>query len=215
MLSVRGRKPAAVVIEPLAKALTWLGLSPNTVTVIGAACTIAIAVILIPQGHLVAAAILSAVFAALDLVDGTMARIRGAGTKFGATLDATCDRLTDGALFAAITWWLVFSYQPHPSLVVASFIVIVSSQVISYVKARSEASGIEVTGGLIERAERLIIGLLGIGLTGLGVPFAIDIAIWLLAIGSVYTVIQRLYMVAQSEQAQEAIKAPAGAKEYP
>ena len=43
------------------------------------------------------------------MVDGTMARMRGAGTQFGATLDATCDRLTDGALFGAITWWLIYT----------------------------------------------------------------------------------------------------------
>lgn len=215
MLSVRGRKPTSVVIEPVARALTRLGLTPNVVTVVGALCTTAVAVLLIPTGHLVAAAILSAVFAAFDLVDGTMARIRGNGTKFGATLDATCDRITDGALFGAITWWLIFSYHAHASLIAASFVVIVSSQVISYVKARSEASGIDITGGLIERAERLIIGLLGIGLAGLGVPWAIDCAIWILAIGSIYTVIQRLYIAAQSEQAQDAVKAPAGAKEFP
>lgn len=215
MLSVRGRKPMSVIIEPVARALTRLGLSPNTVTVVGALCTTSAAVILIPTGHLVAAAVLTAVFAAFDLVDGTMARMRGRGTKFGAILDATCDRITDGALFGAITWWLIFTYHAHPAVVVASFVVIVSSQVISYIKARSEASGIEITGGLIERAERLIIGVLGIGLAGLGVPWVIDGAVVILALGSVYTVVQRLYMAAQSEQAEEAIKAPAGAKEYP
>lgn len=215
MLSVRGRKPMSVIIEPVAKALTRLGFSPNKVTVLGALCTTSTAVILIPTGHLVAAAILTAVFAAFDLVDGTMARMRGKATKFGAILDATCDRITDGALFGAITWWLIFTYHAHPVVVVASFVVIVSSQVISYVKARSEASGIAITGGLIERAERLIIGVLGIGLAGLGVPWAIDCAVVVLAIGSVYTVVQRLYVAAQSEQAEETIKAPAGAKEYP
>ena len=82
--------------------------------------------------------------------------MRGAGTQFGATLDATCDRLTDGALFGAITWWLIYTYHAHPSLIIASFVVLVTSQVISYVKARGEASGFTMVGGLIERPERLI-----------------------------------------------------------
>lgn len=212
MLSVHGRRPAAVIVEPLARALLKTGVSPNTVTVAGAAVTIAIAVVLIPTGHLVWAAVLSGLFAAFDMIDGTMARLRGGGTRFGATLDATCDRITDGALFAAITWWLIYSYDAHPSLVVAAFIVLVSSQVISYVKARGEASGFRMVGGLIERPERLIIGLVGVGLQGFGVPYAIDVAIWVLAAGSVITVIQRLMLANRDDRARETIAPPAGAE---
>lgn len=212
MLSVHGRRPAAVIVEPLARALLKTGVSPNTVTVAGAAVTIAITVVLIPTGHLVWAAVLSGLFAAFDMIDGTMARLRGGGTRFGATLDATCDRITDGALFAAITWWLIYSYDAHPSLVVAAFTVLVSSQVISYVKARGEASGFRMVGGLIERPERLIIGLVGVGLQGFGVPYAIDVAIWVLAAGSVITVIQRLMLANRDDRARETIAPPAGAE---
>jgi len=212
VLSVHGRRPAAVIVEPLARALLKTGVSPNTVTVAGAAVTIAITVVLIPTGHLVWAAVLSGLFAAFDMIDGTMARLRGGGTRFGATLDATCDRITDGALFAAITWWLIYSYDAHPSLVVAAFIVLVSSQVISYVKARGEASGFRMVGGLIERPERLIIGLVGVGLQGFGVPYAIDVAIWVLAAGSVITVIQRLMLANRDDRARETIAPPAGAE---
>lgn len=95
MLSVHGRKPAAVVVEPVAKAALKVGLTPNAVTAVGAIVTIAISVLLIPSGHLVWAAVLSGLFAAFDMIDGTMARIRGGGTPFGATLDASCDRVTD------------------------------------------------------------------------------------------------------------------------
>ena len=70
MLSVHGRKPAAVVVEPAAKALLKLGMSPNVVTVAGAVVTTAIAVILIPTGHVVWAAVLSGLFAAFDMLDG-------------------------------------------------------------------------------------------------------------------------------------------------
>jgi len=199
-------------VEPVARGLLRLGLTPNAVTVIGAVITCAIAVVLIPQGHLFTAAVASGLFAAFDLVDGTMARLRGGGTRFGATLDATCDRITDGALFAAITWWLIFTYDAHPALIVASFVVLVSSQVISYVKARGEASGFTILGGLIERPERLIIGLVGIGLQGLGVPYAIDVAVWVLAAGSVWTVIQRLYTASRNPQALEHIAPPPGAE---
>ena len=211
MLSVHGRRPAAVVVEPIARAVLRTGLTPNVITVVGAVATIVVAVTLIPTGHLLAAAVLTGIFAASDMIDGTMARMSGGGTKFGATLDASCDRITDGALFAAITWWLVYTYQPHRSLIVAALVVLVSSQVISYVKARGEASGLTMVGGLVERPERLILGLGGIGLQGLGVPWAIDVALWVLAVGSVFTVIQRLMMAARSPVAGQPSAAPAGA----
>ncbi|WP_051077925.1 phosphatidylinositol phosphate synthase [Corynebacterium lubricantis] len=213
MLSVHGRKPAAVVVEPVAKALLKTGITPNVVTVIGAALTVVIAVVLIPMDYLVWAAALTAIFAALDMVDGTMARMRGGGTAFGATLDATCDRITDGALFAAITFWLVYIDEAHPLTVAVSLVVIVTSQIISYVKARGEAGGLKMVGGLIERPERLILGLGGLALEGFGVPYAIEVALWLLAVGSVFTVIQRLVIASRDPQAQVPVSAPAGSKE--
>lgn len=213
MLSVYGRRPAAVVVEPVASALLRTGLSPNAITIAGTLLTIAVAVILIPADHLVWAAVLSGVFAATDMIDGTMARMSGGGTKYGATLDATCDRITDGALFAAITWWLVYTYHAPQPLVAAALVVLVCSQVISYVKARGEASGFSMVGGLIERPERLIIGLAGIGLQGLGVPYAIDVALWVLAVGSVFTVVQRLRIASRSPLAGQLSAPPAGSKE--
>ncbi len=200
MLSVHGRKPAAVVVEPIAKAFLKLGLTPNVVTIVGTIVTIAISVILIPTGHLFAAAVLSGLFAAFDMLDGTMARLTGKATAFGATLDASCDRITDGALFSAIAWWLIYSADSSRITVIACFVTLVCSQVISYIKARGEASGFKMVGGLIERPERLILGLGGIGLEGLGVPHAIEVALWILAVGSVFTVCQRMVIAARQEQ---------------
>lgn len=192
MLSVHGRKPAAVVVEPVAKTFLKLGLTPNVVTVVGTVVTIAIAVVLIPTNHLFAAAILSGLFAAFDMLDGTMARMTTGGSRFGATLDASCDRITDGALFASIVYWLVYVDHASSWTVVACLIVLVCSQVISYIKARGEASGFKIVGGLIERPERLIIGLVGVGFEGLGIPYAIEVALWVLVAGSIWTVIERM-----------------------
>lgn len=200
MLSVHGRKPAAVVVEPIAKAFLKLGLTPNVVTIVGTIVTIAISVILIPTGHLFSAAVLSGLFAAFDMLDGTMARLTGKATAFGATLDASCDRITDGALFSAIAWWLIYSADSSRIMVIACFVTLVCSQVISYIKARGEASGFKMVGGLIERPERLLLGLGGIGLEGLGVPHAIEVALWILAVGSIFTVCQRMVIAARQEQ---------------
>ena len=93
--------------------------------------------------------------------------------------------------------------------------MLVTSQVISYVKARAEAGGLDIVGGLVERPERLIIGLVGLGLEGLGLPHVLSIALWILAIGSIFTVIQRMVMASKSPHANDKIAAPHGAKEFP
>lgn len=210
MLSVHGRKPAAVVVEPVAKLLLRLGLTPNVTTVLGTVVTIGVCVTLIPSGHLVAAAILIAIFSALDMVDGTMARLRGGGTAFGATLDASCDRLTDGALFGGIVLWLVYVDRAPALTVALALIVLVLSQAISYIKARAEAGGLKVEGGLIERPERLIIAIVGLLLEGLGVAYAVEGLLWLLVVGSVITVIQRFLIASRDPRARTVVAPPAG-----
>ncbi|AGP30883.1 phosphatidylinositol phosphate synthase [Corynebacterium terpenotabidum] len=217
MLSVRGRRPAAVVVEPVARRLVTWGVSPNTVTVASTVVAVALSVALIPAGWHFLAAVLLGLAVASDMIDGTMARMKGGGTRFGATLDATCDRITDGALFGAVAWWMAFQHdhEPYKGLFAAALVIIVASQVTSYVKARAEASGIKVDGGLIERPERLIIGLVALGLSGLGVPYVLGGGLIILAFGSVYTVIERLVIVARSDLARETIAAPTGAKDFP
>ncbi|MBA1837056.1 CDP-alcohol phosphatidyltransferase family protein [Corynebacterium sp. zg912] len=211
MLSVHGRKPAAVVVEPVARGLLKVGLTPNVTTLAGTALTMLSSMVLIPTGHLVWAAVLSLFFAAFDMVDGTMARLGGGGTAFGATLDASCDRLTDGALFGAIAIWLIYVADAAPINVAASLAVIVLSQTISYIKARGEAGGLKIDGGLIERPERLILGLGGIALEGFGVPHAVVVSLWILLVGSVITVVQRLLLAKNDEKASQRIAPPAGA----
>ena len=222
MLSVKGRKPIAVVVEPLARGLLALKLTPNTVTVLGTIGMMVASVTLIPTGHFWSALIVGIVVSSLDLLDGTMARLRGGGTKFGATLDASCDRLSDGVLFASFAWWemltLIAAAHGAPNrlgittwTLVATLIVLITSPVISYIKARAEASGLSASGGIVERAERIIGAGVALILLGLGVPFGLDVVMWLLAAGSVITVIQRLYRASTNEQAQGAIAPPEGA----
>ena len=213
MLSLHGRKPAAVVAEPVAKLFLRAGFTANAVTILGTLATIGAAVTLIPTGHLVWAAVLTLFFAAFDMIDGTMARLRGGGTAYGATLDASCDRLSDGALFGAIAYWLIYVDQADKPTVVVALVVLALSQTISYIKARAEAGGLKVNGGLIERPERLILAVGGLFLEGLGVHLALEVALWTLAAGSVITVVQRLYKASRDPKATQRIAAPAGVPE--
>ncbi|ANZ25367.1 phosphatidylinositol phosphate synthase [Rhodococcus aetherivorans] len=207
MLSFFGRASVSKVTAPLGRALIRTGLTPDAVTLIGTVATIAAAVTLFPMGQLFWGAIVIWLFVMFDMLDGAMARARGGGTRFGAVLDATCDRLADGAIFAGLAWWAVYGEQSRP-LLIATLICLVTSQVISYAKARAEASGLSADGGLIERPDRLVIVLVGAGVTGLGVWWAIHAAMWLLAAGSVITVFQRVLAVRRSPDARELLPLP-------
>lgn len=200
MLNIFARESVSRVTDPIGAALVRIGLTPNGMTVIGTAGAVGFALWLFPAGYLLAGTLVVWGFVMLDLLDGAMARAQGGGTKFGGVLDSVCDRIADGALMAAIAWYAL-EVADSRSLGAAALICLVLGQVISYVKARAEASGLSANVGLVERAERLIIALVGTGLQGLGVPYAVDVALWLLVVGSVITVGQRLVAVRQSAEA--------------
>ncbi|QFU88647.1 phosphatidylinositol phosphate synthase [Amycolatopsis sp. YIM 10] len=200
MLNIFARASVSRVTDPIGAVLVRAGLTPNVMTVAGTLGAMACALVFFPNGWLLTGTFTVWGFAMLDLLDGAMARARGHGTPFGAVLDATCDRLVDGALFAAIAWWC-FTGAHNNRAAAAALICLVLAQVISYVKARADASGLEADGGLIERAERLIIALVGTGLMGLGVPHAVEVSLWLLAVLSLITLLQRLAAVAKAAKA--------------
>jgi CDP-diacylglycerol--glycerol-3-phosphate 3-phosphatidyltransferase len=197
MLNIFARASVSRVTDPIGAALTRAGLTPNAMTVLGTAGAVVCALAFFPAGWLLIGTFAVWGFAMLDLLDGAMARSRGHGTPFGAVLDATCDRIVDGALFAAITWWC-FVRDHNDRAAAAALVCLVLAQVISYVKARAEASGLDADGGLVERAERLIIALVGTGLHGFGVPYTVEVSLWLLAVLSVITLLQRMAAVARA-----------------
>lgn len=191
--------------RPVAKLALRAGLTPDSVTILGTAGSVLGALTLFPMGQLFAGTLVVWFFVLADMLDGAMARERGGGTKFGAVLDATCDRIGDGAVFAGLLWWAAFGLD-SASLVVATLICLITSQVISYIKARAEASGLRGDGGIIERPERLVIVLVGAGLSDLPVfplPPALHVAMWVLAIASIVTLLQRLHTVRTSAEAAE------------
>src|ERR1700742_3692679 len=199
------RAAFARLTAPTARAMLRLGLTPDVVTVLGTVVAVAGALTLFPMGKLFAGAMVVWFFVLFDMLDGAMARERGGGTRFGAVLDATCDRVSDGAVFCGLLWWIAFGLHDK-LLVVATLICLVTSQVISYIKARAEASGLRGDGGIIERPERLIIVLAGAGISDfpfVAWPPALPVAMWLLAVGSVVTVGQRLYAVKTSPRATD------------
>jgi CDP-diacylglycerol--glycerol-3-phosphate 3-phosphatidyltransferase len=201
--------------RPLARGALRIGLTPDSVTVIGTTASVAGALTLFPTGHLWYGALVVWFFVLADMLDGAMARERGYGTRLGAVLDATCDRIGDGAVFCGLLWWIAFEMHDKP-LAVATLICLVTSQVISYIKARAEASGLNADGGFIERPERLIIVLVGAGFSDLPIhplPLALPIAMWLLAVASIITLGQRVASVRRSPGAEEPLPSSSPSKE--
>ncbi len=216
MSKLLSREGVARVTRPVARAFLHAGFTADAVTIIATAAAVLAALTLFPIGQLFAGAAVITFFVLFDTVDGAMARESGGGTRFGAVLDATCDRISDGAVFCGLAWWAAFGLGSR-ALVVATLICLVTSQVISYIKARAEASGLRGDGGLIERPERLIIVLVGAGLSDLPffpLPPVLPIAMWLLAVASVITCAQRLHTVRRSPAAATPLP-PAGEPDQP
>ncbi|HNM86579.1 MAG TPA: CDP-alcohol phosphatidyltransferase family protein [Mycobacterium sp.] len=199
------RAAYAKLSAPVARVALRAGLTPDAITIVGTAGTVLGALALFPIGRLFAGFLVIWFFVLADMLDGAMARERGYGTSFGAVLDATCDRIADGAIFCGLLWWAAFGLHDAP-LVVATMICLVTSQVISYIKARAEANGLRGDGGLIERPERLILVLAGAGLSDLPhfpLPWLLPVAMWVLAALSLLTVAQRLHSVRSSAGATD------------
>ena len=187
-------KPAVVrLISPTARALLRIGLTPNSVTTIGAIGVIATSLIAYPNGHLFGGTVAICCLALSDLFDGTMARLSQQGpSRWGGFLDSTVDRVTDSAIAMGLLIYLAQSNDPLSYVLLVS---IVAGFLVSYIRAKAESLQVECRGGFAERTERLIILLTAIGFTGLGVDYILTVGIWALALASVVTVMQRLRIV--------------------
>lgn len=194
MLNIFARVPVSRTGDPIGVWLVRHGLSPNVVTVLGSVAGAATALWFFPRGQLFVGTVVVTLFLLFDLLDGAMARASGKVTRFGAVLDASCDRIVDGILFGSLVWWALVVADHHVRGL-GLLVCLASAQVISYVKARAEAHGLGADGGMAERAQRFIVVLVGTGLHGLGVPYVLDVAVWTLVGGSLITIGQRLYAV--------------------
>ncbi len=148
---------------------------------------IACAVVFFPNGLLLWGTFTVWGFAMLDMVDGAMARASGRSTPFGAVLDATCDRLADGAVFGALVLHLA---RDEPWLALVALVCLVLGVVVSYVKARAEGLGFDCNTGIMERAERLILVIVGLVFNDF-----LPLILGILAVLSLVTVVQRLVYV--------------------
>lgn len=211
ILSVSIKGATARLLDPISRALLRAGVSPNLVTVLGTVGVLVGAFGFAARGKFVIAVVIIVLCGMTDIMDGAMARAQGTSNRYGALLDSTMDRVADGAIFAAVIWWLLGDGDraADRASIAAALICLIAGQTVSYVKARAEGLGMSCNVGLIERAERLIIVGAGALLTGLGLSWGLPVALWLLAAGSIFTVWQRMWHVYQLERAANG-RQPAG-----
>jgi CDP-diacylglycerol---glycerol-3-phosphate 3-phosphatidyltransferase len=168
---------------PMLSALRWLRITPNQVTVAGTVLNLAAAALVIAE-HLIYAGIVFLVAGCFDMLDGALARLAQKVTAFGAFLDSTLDRVSEGVILAAIAYLL--AVQGREIDVALVVLALLGSVLVSYTRARAESLGVECKVGLMSRPERVV--LIAIGLFFDVLPYVVYVMLAL----TVLTVIQRV-----------------------
>src|SRR5947208_14907420 len=193
------------LFTPLGKVLARTPVTPNAITVIGTVGVAGGALGLFPLGELFPGAFTCTIFVFLDMLDGVLARLKGTSGTWGAFLDSTMDRIADSGIFGGLVIWF-YTGGHNPLLGGVSLFCLVAGSMVSYAKARAEGLGLRCDVGLIERPERMLISLIAVGVSGLGVPYILNVRLWALAAGSAFTFWPRVHAV---YKAAKAAKAPA------
>ena len=182
------------LMTPVGEALARTPITPNMITVTGTVGLCAGVLWGYPTGHLFWGTVVATFFVFTDMLDGVLARIKGTSGKFGAFLDSTMDRVADASVFSGLAAWFVLGGHSHLMAAVSLF-CLVAGALVSYVKARAEGLGTTANVGIAERPERMLLTFVVTGLWGLGVPYILPAGLWILAVASVITLVQRIIAV--------------------
>jgi CDP-diacylglycerol--glycerol-3-phosphate 3-phosphatidyltransferase len=191
------------VIDPAGRFLNRTGITPNAITLVGLAGT-TIGAYIISQGKMTIGGIVLLLFVLVDVLDGTMARLRGEPSDFGAFVDSVSDRYAEFATFGGLLYY--FLSQGNYSGVMVTFLATAGSVLVSYVKARAEGLGFTAKVGILTRVERYIVL---IPLLILNQPF---LAVAIIAVLGNFTAFQRIaYVRVQGHERMRKAREP---KEY-
>lgn len=183
------------LLSPVANLLLRLGVSPDAVTVVGTLGVVTGSLVFFPRGDFFVGVLVVTFFVFSDLIDGYMARQSERTSVWGAFLDSTLDRIGDAAVFAGLVLWYGGGGDNRWLAGLALYCLVMGA-VTSYARARAESLGMQATGGIAERADRLVLILVATGLAGLfDFEPLIVAALALLAVASTVTVVQRILIV--------------------
>ena len=173
MFDGKFRAPVDAAVKPIGAILRKTKLTPDHLTVIGLLIGAAAAVA-VGAGHLRWGLVLVIAAALPDLLDGALAKASNTSSQRGAFFDSTVDRITDALLLGGLAYY--FATTEDPRLAVLPFAVSAVSSVISYQRAKAESLGLDAKGGLMERAERIVVLCVGLFIE----PWVDGALIWIL-----------------------------------
>jgi len=168
---------------PVLSALRWLKVTPNEVTIAGTILNVAAAALVVTD-HLIYAGIVVLVAGCFDMLDGALARLAEKVTPFGAFLDSTLDRVSEGVILAAIAYLLASQGRAVDAALVV--LALLGGVLVSYTRARAESLGVECKVGLMSRPERVILLALGLFFN------VLSYVIYIMLVLTVFTVVQRV-----------------------
>ena len=185
MLDSRWRAGVERGLRPAGTRLRQVGISADQITILGLAASVACGLV-IAAGRLGWGAFFLALSGLTDVLDGAVAKSGGTAGPRGAFFDSVCDRVSDGVVLGGAAWYFA-GRDPH--LAVLAFAVAGLSFLVSYERSRAESLGFNGKGGLMERAERMVV-------LGLGLTFGrLTASLWVLALLTGLTVAQRFLLV--------------------
>lgn len=185
---------ARSIVDPIIRGLVRKGVGPNAITIAGFLVVTASCGLILGEFWLLSWFVFT-VGSLSDMLDGSVARLSGKASTFGAFLDSTLDRLAEGLVLGSIG--IVFARDQRYFAVAACFVALTASFLVSYTRARAEGLGIDSNkGGLMSRVERLF--LIGTGLFFGWIDHFLEIAIYVLAVLTVLTVVQRVVHVSRA-----------------
>jgi phosphatidylglycerophosphate synthase len=173
-------------LDPIAGFLNRIGITPNTVTIFGLVGTIGVAV-LIALGHMTWAGILLLIMGPVDAMHGALARLRNEVSDWGAFVDSVTDRYSELFIFGGFLIYYMMDGNPYG--IVLAYLGAAGSVLVSYIKARAEASKLDANVGLLTRVERYIVLIPGLIFN---LPL---VALFIIAIFANFTAIQRILRV--------------------
>lgn len=189
MIELWLRERIDVIVTPIGRALARIGMRPIHLTVLGLLITLTGSWFLARANLELGAAVILA-GSALDGLDGAVARSSGTASRRGALVDSVFDRLGETAMFGACAFWLTSRISPaegDPALVVLCVLSLGAGLITSYLRAKADVGGVDGRGGLMGRAERVI-------LFGAGFLFNfVAVMLWIMAILTWVTVFQRFW----------------------
>jgi len=184
---------AYYLTQPAVRLLAKTPITPSAITWFGFLLAGGAAALII-IGHLFAAGFVVLTAGFFDLLDGALARHTNQATRFGAVLDATLDRLSEAVLLLGIL--VLYAREQSVAHILLVGVALLGSLLVSYIRARAEALGLECQVGLFTRAERVIVLALGLLLSQIDNAFLV-IALAIIVIFSFFTIGQRLIYVWQ------------------